>query len=180
MSRIVLYATRTDLLGALAAVEALHELQYVRTGDHPGPDPTVYPRAADVPNLGVAKEGWSLEGDRWYIFPRTTRVVVDEVLLSGRASRYFVGARLNPDAVILLPGGRLDDRGVVQGGVNPVTKSETALSVFKLLRKVFRQTFTASGETLVGPEALALYRGGMRLAFSLHSPPESDFKLVGV
>lgn len=178
MSRIILYATRSDLLGVLATVEAEHELQYVKVGDQEGPEPTTYLRAADIPGLGIAKDGGALEEDRWYVLPRAARVVVDEILLPGREPRYFVGARLNPDAVIILSGGRLDDRGIVQGIINPVSRSKAAMSIFKPLRKAFRGAFTASGETLVGPEALALYRSGMRLAHSLHSPTEWDFRMA--
>jgi hypothetical protein len=172
-----MYATRSDLLRVLADAEAQCELQYVRVGDQDAAEPTVSHRAADIPDLGVAKDGWVLREDRWYVFDRSTHVVVDEVQRPGRSSRYFVGTRLNPDAVLIVPGGRLGERGIVQGTINPVSPSERALSVFKCLKKVFQRTFTDAGGVLVGPEALLLYRSGMRLASSLHSPPESDFKM---
>jgi hypothetical protein len=177
MKHIILFATQADLLGVMADVEARYELQYVKVGDHESAEPTVYPRAADVPSLGIAKHGWVMKEDDWYLLDRATQVVVDVTQRPGRKPRYFVGARLNPHAVILIPGGRLDDRGIVQGNFNPVSPSKEAVSLFTALKRAFQRAFTMAHGGMVGPEALVLYRRGMRLAYSLHSPPESDFKM---
>src|SRR5262245_20932925 len=114
MSRIDMYATRSDLLRALADAEAQCELQYVRVGDQDAADPAISHTAVDIPDLGIAKDGWILEEDRWYVLDRSVHVVVDEVQRAGRGPRYFVGARLNPDAVLIVAGGRLGERGIVQ------------------------------------------------------------------
>src|SRR5262249_58481582 len=95
MSRIIMYATQSDLLGVLAHVEAQRELQYVKVGDQDAPEPTIYLRAADVPGLGIAKDGWVLREDDWYVLDRAAQVVVDMMPRPGRKTHYFVGARLN-------------------------------------------------------------------------------------
>src|SRR5437867_2715743 len=138
MTRMLLYATQADLLRVLADVEGQRDLQYVKVGDQAALEPTVYLRAADVPGLGIAIDGWMLQEDRWYALDRAAQVVVDEIVRPGRKTRYFVGARLNPDAVIVAPGGRLGDRGIVQGIINPVSKSKRARLVFMSIMKAFQ------------------------------------------
>lgn len=177
MRRIDIYATRSDLLKALTDAETRCALKYVRVGDQDRPHPTIYHGAVDIPDLGIASDGWVLREERWYALDRSCDIVVDEVQRPGRSSQYFVGARLNPDAVLIVAGGQLGERGIVQGTINPVARSESALAVFMCLKNALQRAFTDTHGVFVGPEAFVLYQSGMRLASSLHSPPDSDFRI---
>jgi hypothetical protein len=83
---------------------------------------------------------------------------------------------LNEDTVLFWPGGRYGDGIFLYGEVSTISNRATSRNLYDLMAKLFCQHFTAVDEFLVGPEALALLKAGVRLTLSASTPPEFDLK----
>jgi hypothetical protein len=171
------YATREDLLRVLRDVEQAQELAYVRTGDCEGPDPNLYHQADQLDGLGISHTGEMLREPSYFILPSKVQIQVDPIPRSVGGVRYYVGARLNTDAINLISGGTFTELAIVEGQLRLFTDSKLAMEVFRLCKSAMRKRFNRYGGILIGHHALDLHRGGRRLVQSIKSPPEWDIRV---
>ena len=92
--------------------------------------------------------------------------------------RFAVDQKLNQDTVVFAPGGRHGGGVLLYGILGTVSNTATSVRLYSFLAKGFRDHFEKVHEYLVGPEALGLWKSGVRLTTAVSTPPELDLKEI--
>lgn len=178
MSRrqFLFYATASDLSPLLLSLEAEKKIQYTLTGLFETSEPQIYFSYADIPDFGRPNHPTAGANSPCILSPQGTALYVRPVPQIAGGIRFSISQRGNDDTVAFSPGGLYGNDVLLYGEISTISDSATSKNLYKFLAKLFRKHFTKVREFLVGPEALALSKSGLRLALSGSTPPEFDLK----
>jgi hypothetical protein len=165
------YATRRDLEPGLERAEAKRPVQYVARGLFPNQEPRVYGSLRDVPEFGSCPRGDLF--DYYLILDVGTPVRAIPIPQRRGGILYGIDEVANPTALIIAPGGRDGGQCLIVGKIM-ASSDPHSQHLYRILRPQYLARFTKIGVYLVGPEALRLWKEGLRLTHSKRSPPEYD------
>jgi hypothetical protein len=111
------HATKRDLESLLAAVESKRPLQYVQAGMFDSPEMVVLTSGLQIPNLGFAPSGDSNLEPFWLVTDRDARVEVEAIPQRRGGIRYSIDPGLNPESVVIWPGGVFEQSCVIDGKI---------------------------------------------------------------
>jgi hypothetical protein len=176
MMRINLFAMRDDLLLVLGKLEASRPARYARATRLPGPIPEIWNSCKYLPRLGQATGDQAVACDAFLIFDGDSTVQVEKMRMFDEDDRFDVDQSMNPDSIVLFPGGEWIDGTVIAGSIATISKSPIAQALMRAVHSGVKKHFTRVNAFWVGPEALAAFRNGRRLTIAIQSPPEFDLR----
>jgi len=177
MSRsIQIYATRKDLLGLLADVEAACPIHYAQAGMFEHSNLVEYGAAAEIEGLGKLSVPEAGLGPILLIADRDAPFTMEPVPQRRGGVRYAVDQGLNPDSVSIVPGGQYDERTVLAGNIGTCTESQKSVRLLRAIFSIIRKKWTPIRSYAVGPEAVTVLDSGGRLAAGLNFPREYDLR----
>ncbi len=185
MSDYQFFATPGDLIPGWDAVKNIIDFKFVKEGFRDNPDWPIYRSLIDIPNLGIAHSGRVRGGDAYIIMPHTEPVHItkyhngpDNWTVQNFKTEYYYSVTFIPEykhfAYFSLGGYWMEqDVPNLIGhklffGVGELSPNNEFLNQFKLLGKSLIKGFNTVkmkpfGQWKVGPEALEMYRNGVRL-----------------
>jgi hypothetical protein len=167
------FATKGDLGSVIAAVESQRRLKYTEAGMLDAPVTPTFMSGLQIPNLGLAPSGEHALEPFWLITDADAKVEVKVVPQRRGGIRYGVDPGLNPDSVVIWPGGRFRD-GVIAGRIGTGMVNPASTELLNLFGREIRRQFKRIKSFFVGPEAEQLLDAGYRLAAGAQSPKECD------
>jgi hypothetical protein len=176
-NQLMFYATAQDLGPVLSSLEAEKRLQYTLAGSFKVNTAQTFSSYASIPELGRAHHPTAVANPTYLISPQGTPIRAREVPQTAGGVRYFFDQILNEDTVAFSPGGRYSADVILYGMIGTVSNSATSKSLYNFVAKPFREHFAKAREFLVGPEALSLAKGGVRLTIGASSPAEFDLRI---
>ena len=174
MSRIHFFATHDDLLEVLSAVNDSCPLGFVELAAYNDPSDIFLKSLNDLGDISRSQTGDHLDNPH-FVFLSEKTVQYKTVLLPDKTFSYHLDQSLNPDTVLLWPGGFYDKKTLVTGEINTISSSEESQKLFKLFRKMIRKRFMKVRNYYLGQEAYALSENLRLVTICLKSPPEYDF-----
>src|SRR5262249_25334310 len=138
-------------------------LQYTLTGLFETKALQTYLSYKNIPHFGQASEPHHALSPSYLVSARGTSLHIRDVPQKAGGIFFSIDQRLNDDTVSFRPGGRYRENILLDGQIGTVSDSVTSKNLYDLIAKPFRARFTRVREYLVGPEALALCRAGVRL-----------------
>jgi hypothetical protein len=176
-NQTLFYATAQDLSGVLSSLEAQKELQYTLAGLFKSKELQTYLSYRDIPDLGRAFHRSAVANCRYLLSPKGTAMRVEDVPQYSGGILFSVSLKLNEDSIAFSPGGRYGNDVILYGMAGTLSPpSPASKSLYSFVAKGFRKDFKRVREYFVGPEALDLMAGGVRLAMDATSPPEFDLR----
>ena len=184
MSRsITFFATKQDSLDLLLYLEKNSPLFYVRWGWYASRrDVPRYETAANIPDLGTAEFG--RKGDnRYLVLPSKSTLTFQRNVNVYRGSEYSPVSRRYSPYIHFHSGGVYREECLIPGELYTNFDTREALAFFNRFRRAFRTRFTAvpdpwcggRANLAIGPEALALFRAGMRFTSGYTMAPAYDY-----
>jgi len=170
------FATASDLVPLLASLEAQQSLQYTLLDLSKVDDPLIYQSYAEIPDFGIASHPTAVANPQYLVCHAGTAVRVQPVPQQAGGIRFAIDPEWNPDTVALRPGGRYGSNAILYGSVGTVMDSAISKDLYRFLAKPFGRNFQKHDAFYIGPEALKLWRDGVRLTTAANSPPEYDLK----
>lgn len=168
------FAAKHDLEAILAAVESERPLKYVRAGMFDVPETTTLASGLQIPNLGLAPSGDHNLEPFWLITDANVNVEMEVVPQRRGGTRYGIDPGLNPESVVIWPGGVFEDSCVIAGQIGTAMMNPTSMQLLNLFAREIRRQFKRIKSFFVGPEAEQLLDAGYRLTHSVKSPGECD------
>jgi hypothetical protein len=170
------FATRSDLNGIFIAVEAQQALKYVQAGMFDSPELNEFSSGLKIPNLGLAPSGTSNLEPFWLVTDAHSEIIVKSVPQRRGGVRYGIDPGLNPESVIVWPGGNFDRSTLIAGQIGTGVINPESTKLFNLFIQVFRKRFNRIRSYFVGPEAEQLLDQGGRLTWNSRSPQTRDLR----
>lgn len=174
MRRLRFFALRDDLLPVLQRVESKGSLRYTRFGHSPTPRCESFVCAAEIPDLGIAKNESSINGDLYLVGEMDVAIKTRQIERNSGEVVFTVDQLANPDTVCFRPGGLWRGEILLYGEVATVSNTNRAQDLMKRFKNEMRKYFTSVRGNHVGPRALEMLRAGKRLTLAEQSPPEFD------
>jgi hypothetical protein len=168
------FATRGDLEPVLIAVESQQPLQYVQAGMFDVPEMIVVTTGLQIPNIGLAPSGESNLEPFWLITDVSKKVEMKVVPQRRGGTRYGIDPGLNPESVVLWPGGLCGNSVLVAGQVGTAMFNPFSLELANLFTREIRRRFKRIKSFYIGPEAEQLLDAGYRLTIGVNASPEID------
>jgi hypothetical protein len=180
-NQTLFYATAQDLSGVLSSLEAHKDLQYTPAGLFDSKELQelqTYFSYRDIPDLGRAFHPSAVANRQYLVSLKGTVVCIRDVPQYSGGVLFAVDLILNEDSIVFSPGGRYRDDVLLYGEIGTLSPPPSAASksLYTFVAKAFRRDFRKVREYFVGPEALDLMAGGVRLAADATSPPEFDLR----
>jgi hypothetical protein len=175
-NQLMFYATAMDLGPMLSSLEAQQKLQYTLTGLFKANRLLIYPSYSDIPDFGRALHPTAVANPSYLISERGTVLRTREVHQKAGGICFAVDQKSNEDTVVFCPAGRYGSDVILYGMVGTVSNSARSKDLYDFIAMPFLQTFEKVQEFLVGPEALALWKAGVRLTTGASTPREFDLK----
>jgi hypothetical protein len=173
---IYMYAMRTDYEPVLRAIEAKHRLQYVLTGLFQAPTLKVYRSGLDIENLGIALKGDSGFEPCYMVLDASIKIEIRAIPQRRGGTRYAVDNDLYPSAITFWPGGRYDDKHMIQGEVGTGTDDPDSIALYRLFAREIKKRFTRIRNCWLGPEALQFLDNGGCLTPDVERSPDYCLK----
>lgn len=170
------FATENDIIPVLRGVEKSLPVKYVPSGVSSSPDPQVFARGEDIPNLGIAAGASAILCSSFLICESALNLRARSI----DGGRTFTMDQLeNPDTVAYLTGGQWKDI-LLYGRFATCTAPNSTQSKRLLQRYTYqlKKRFKYIGGYYVGPEAEQMLRQGKRLTIAEQSPENFDLKLT--
>ena len=178
MTQTLFFLTKLDLVALFCAVEERESLLYVRAGSI-GSEQTDqigrFSSGLTIPTLGEATADSSMGSESFLVLPREVDVVLRRV-----GDYVLIDQLVNPDSIVLTPGGLRSKTALMSGRVGTVHKADAASRLMAAFRSTLRQQCTKVDVFYVGREAEQLWRSGFRLTDDLQSPHEYDLMTAGM
>jgi hypothetical protein len=177
-NQTLFYATAQDLSEVLSSLEAQKDLQYTLAGLFDSKEFQTYLSHRDIPDLGRAFHRSAVANRQYLVSLRGAVMRIRDVPQYSGGVLFAVDLRLNEDSIVFSPGGRHRQDVLLYGMVGTLSPPPSAASksLYTFVAKGFRKDFKRVREYFVGPKALDLMAGGVRLAMDATSPPEFDLK----
>ncbi len=174
--QVHLFAADGDLLGVLQGFEKSRPVQYVLGGSFPSPVPESVRESALIPGLGTATGDQESACRMFLILDAAAEVTPREIRQSNGIIRFAFDQLLNPDSVVLWPGGVWKREAVISGSVGTASDSSESVWLLRQLRNGIRRGFVKVRGIHVGPRALEYMRSGYRLTHAVQSPRDYDLR----
>lgn len=179
------FATKRDLELLLAAVESQRSLKYTQAGMFDVPGKNEFASGSQIPGLGLARSGDSNGEPFWLVTDAHAHVTVETVPQRRGGTRYGIDPGLNPESVVIWPGGEFagrakwpggefEGRAVIAGQIGTAMMNPISMELMNLFTREVRRHFNRIKSFFVGPEAEQLLDAGYRLTTSVKSPKEID------
>jgi hypothetical protein len=174
-NQTMFYATARDLGGVLSSLEAQEGLQYTLAGSFDTKELKTYLSYRDIPDLGQAFHRSAVANRQYLVSLKGTVLRIRDVPQNSGGVRFAVDLLLNEDSIVFSPGGRYRDDVMLYGMIGTLSPPSVASkNLYTFVAKAFRKNFKKVMEYFVGPEALDLMAGGVRLTLDATTPPEFD------
>lgn len=167
------FALKGDLLLVLGELEAKRQIKYVQGGRLGGPTPEVWYSAPDLPMLGRSADDHG-GGREYLIVDRAADVYIEKMTMFSGDERFDVHNGGNPASIDFRPGGEWTDDAILSGNFTTLHKTPESQALMRAVRSRIKKHFTRVRAYWVGPDALAAFRAGRRLASAIQCPPEYD------
>jgi hypothetical protein len=174
--RLMFFATRDDLLLVLGRVEHRTPLTYRLCVSDTTDIPT-WASAAEIPDLGRAREGAWNDQPAYLVMPTASRFALHERDAPDGRTIHRVYPAGNPDSAVLYAGGQFSDAFVLLGDLAVALPKPPGFDPVRAIRRAMRAEFEWVPDSFVGPGARSLAEGGARLVGSTRQSPTVDFKL---
>lgn len=176
-NQTLFYATARDLSGVLSPLEAQKDLQYTLAGLFDSKELQTYSSYREIPDLGRALHRSAVANRRYLVSLKGTELHIRDVPQNSGGVLFAIDLRLSEDGIAFSPGGRHRDDVMLYGMIGTLSPpSAASKNLYTFVAKGFRQNFKKVREYFVGPEALDLMAGGVRLTLDATTPPEFDLK----
>ena len=168
------FATERDLKAVLAAVESQRRIKYTEAGMFDTAETTTFASGLQIPNLGLAPSGDHNLEPFWLITDGGANVEVKGVPQRRGGIRYGIDPGLNPESVVIWPGGVFKDSCVIAGQIGTAMMNPTSMELLNLFKREIRRQFKRIKSFFVGPEAEQLLDSGYRLTHGVRTAKECD------
>lgn len=173
-TQIHFFSTEEDITSLLAEVEHAGELFYhpmlvTNRGDAPPP----IAGGLNIPGLGTADRDTSIACLSYLVSCGGGAIHVRSIAGGG----YVIDQLVNPETIVLTPGGRWGTQTLLAGRIATVSGTPDAQRLMQRVSKVIRKRFKKIKAFYVGPCALEFLQHGGRLTMSASSPREFDLQL---
>jgi len=168
------FATKRDLEAVLTKVESQRSLKYTEAGMFDSPETRTFVSGSQIPNLGLAPSGDNNLEPFWLITDANAKVQIEVVPQRRGGTRYGIDPGLNPESLVIWPGGIFEESCVIAGQVGTAKMNHISIELANLVAREIRRQFKRIKSFFVGPEAEQLLDAGYRLTTSVKSPRECD------
>ena len=168
------FATKRDLEAILALVESQRHIKYTEAGMFDTPETTTFASGVQIPNLGLAPSGDHNLEPFWLITDANVKVEMEVVPQRRGGTRYGIDPGLNPESVVIWPGGVFKDSCVIAGQIGTSMINPTSMELLNLFARAIRRQFKRIKSFFVGPEAEQLLDAGYRLTHGVKTARECD------
>jgi hypothetical protein len=163
-SQIQFFATRSDLLPILEAVEKDRQIKYVKFGASDSQNSVSFPNSTAIPDLGKASSESSISSATFLICERSEELRPRQVA----GHRYVFDQLVNPKTITFTPGG-LWDEILLNGRFATASTEVSSLGLLKLFQSLVRKRFEKIKAYYVGEEAAQMLDHGKRLTIGAQS-----------
>lgn len=176
---VYFFATHSDIGLVLCAAESQRRLQYTQAGMFDTRVPHTVLSYTSIPSLGYSLTGDSNLDPFWIITDADSTIRVAAVPQRRGGMRYRIDPALNPESVVMWPGGVYGESCIIAGQFATVMSNKTSLELQVLLSRALRERFVSIRTYLVGPEAERCLDSGWRLAHGVKAASECDLSRNG-
>jgi hypothetical protein len=174
--QFMFYATARDLTPVLSLLEAQKKLQYTAMRHVVTNKPQTYFSYADIPEFGRADDATAVMNPKYLVALQGTAVQVETIYPKTGGINFAVNQGLNKDTVGLRPGGMYGNDVLLYGTIGTVSESNASLHLYDFMVEPYLARFTEVHGFFLGPEALGLWKSGIRLTTSATGPGDSNLK----
>lgn len=174
--QLLFYATTRDLTPALSRLETQKKLQYTPMRHVVTDKAQIYLSYADIPDFGRTNHPTAVNNPAYLVAPQGTAVQVRSIPLKAGGVNFAIDQILNKDTVSLRPGGMYGHDVLLYGSIGTVSESDVSLNLYDFMVEPYLACFTKVREFFLGPEALELWKSGIRLTISATSPAKFDLR----
>lgn len=174
--RIEFFAVKSDLLAVLGDLGTMRAVKYTVMNGYARPEVAEWVSGADIPNLGYADGAQASSCTSFLITGVDARVNLRRIVQYDKTARFDVDQLINPDSIVLNPGGEWKGHTIIAGRFATASNSPASRSLMGLARRTIKKHFTRVRAFWVGPEALTYLRSGKRLTIAEQSSPIYDLR----
>ena len=174
--QFMFYATARDLAPVLSLLEAQKRLQYTPMRRVVSDKAQIYLSYADIPDFGRTHDPTAVMNPAYLVALQGTAVQVETIYPRTGGVNFAIGQNLNKDTVTLRPGGMYGHDVLLYGSIGTVSESDASLNLYDFMVEPYLARFTPVHEFFLGPEALDLWKSGVRLNTSATSTCDDDLK----
>jgi hypothetical protein len=160
--QIHFFATKKDLAGSLARIEAGRKLTYYFCGMFDSPKIESFKSLLEWQYLGTHKTQDHVTGNRFLVLNSETSLNVREIPQSKGGVKYSVDQLINPPSIVFWPGGFYEDKHLITGHIGTASGDSGSVELYKSFCKQFTQGYSKVKSWNVGPEALKLLGSDVR------------------
>jgi hypothetical protein len=170
------YATARDLTPVLTLLEARKKLQYTPMRHVETNRPQIYFSFVDIPDFGRTYDSTTVHNPAYLVGLKGTVVQVETIYPRLGGVSFSIGQQLNEDTVVLRPGGMYGDGVLLYGAIGTVSESAASMELYDFMVEPYLARFARVREFFLGPEALGLWKSGVRLTTAASSRKDFDLK----
>ena len=174
--QFMFYATARDLMPVLSLLEARKKLQYTPMHHVMSDRAQLYFSYANIPDFGRTYDPTAIMNPTYLVALQGTAVQVETIHLRTGGVNFSIGQDLNKDTVTLSPGGMYGREALLYGSIATVSESDASFNLYDFMVEPYIARFAKVHEFFLGPEALELWRSGLRLTTAATSPTKFDLK----
>jgi hypothetical protein len=141
MKRIHIFALRPDILALLAEIETIHPIKYTLATRYTGLELDEWFAAEQIPNLGTADSEQTSGCQSFLLTYPSIEIRPRRIRQLNGIVRYDVDQLINPDTVVLTPGGRWKEI-VIAGRIATTSNTDVAQSIMSSAVRAVRRRFT--------------------------------------
>jgi hypothetical protein len=173
------FATKSDLVNNIKALEEQRALKYAKCGLYDTRNYTEYRSIDEFDQLGINISGESSD-KRCLVVDAQTKINVREIKLSAGGCSYSIDQQENPTSIMFWPGGLHESGCLIRGEINTLwDQNEQAWELYKFFAKGCVKKFKAIRGWYFGPEALTLAGKYRFITMTIKQPREYDFEVLG-
>lgn len=176
-SMTLFFATKADLLEISQNVEQVSQIKYLKQNSKETEDVRILSSLKDYENLGINSSG-EKSAETFLVVEKAEPYYIREVQLNKGGMRYFLDQVLNPNSILLRPGGLYKDDFLICGEIGTMGNSIESKKIYNIFLKAIKQQSCANKEGLfVGQDAMKLYGKRRFIGISIKQPEEYDLLL---
>src|SRR5947209_8573169 len=126
------FATKRDLELVLAAAESHRRIKYTQAGMFDSPEITTFTSGLNIANLGFAPSGDSNHEPFWLLTDADEKVEIKVVPQRTGGTRYGIDPGLNPESVVIWPGGVFQNTAIIAGQLATAMINPTSMALMNL------------------------------------------------
>lgn len=177
--RTYVFATREDLIPGLNRFDSLYSARYTRYGTFDSPELVILDSVVEVEELGVSARGFQGDGVGYLVVKAGEDIKPRKILRVDGTVWWAVDQLLNPQSILFRPAGSYLGQAMICGEISTVSsKDEVAMDLYRKFTREVTRGFTSIKGYRLGPQALELFKSGMRfVTIQIDSPPEYDLRV---